>query len=71
MRGLDEPFCAKNESVPLGGCLNVRHLSLAVPFLVVVSYLTYVPAIYRNRSVRETGFARIIVTFLIETLNDA
>ena len=71
MRVLDEPFCAKNELVPLGGCLNVRHLSFAVPFLVVVSYLTYVPAIYRNRSVRETGFARIMVTFLIETINSA
>ena len=71
MRVLDEPFCAKNELVPLGGCLKCPPLELRVPFLVVVSYLTYVPAIYRNRSVRETGFARIMVTFLIETLNNA
>ena len=57
-----KPFGVKKSGlVPLG--------ILTVPLLVVISYLTYLSAICHNRG--ERGFARIMVTFLIETLNSA
>lgn len=62
MRVLDEPFWVKKKMDWYhSGCLKCPPLELRGTFLVVISYLMYLSAIYHNRS--EQGFARNYVYF--------